>query len=216
MMDLLMIVMDFILHIDTHLQELIAQYGAWVYAILFLIVFCETGLIVMPFLPGDSLLFAAGAFAASGSMELVPLMVLLMIAAILGDAVNYAVGNYLGPKALTGRYRFLKPEYLQKTQNFYDRYGGKTLIIARFVPIVRTFAPFLAGVGGMPYRKFAFYNITGAVLWVISMTGCGYLFGNIPFIRENFSAVVLGIIVVSLLPAIFEVGRNYWQKQRAV
>jgi membrane-associated protein len=216
MMDLLMMVIDFILHIDSHLQTLVANYGAWIYAILFLIVFCETGLVVTPFLPGDSLLFAAGALAALGSMQMLPLMSLLIVAAILGDAVNYAVGHYLGPKALSGRYRLLKPDYLQKTQVFYDRYGGKTLIIARFVPIVRTFAPFLAGVGEMPYRTFAFYNITGAVLWVISMTGCGYVFGNIPIIRENFSAVVLGIIVVSLLPAIFEVARSYWHKQRSV
>lgn len=207
---------DFILHIDSHLQTLISQYGIWVYAILFLIVFCETGLVVVPFLPGDSLLFAAGTFAALQSIQMLPLVVLLIIAAILGDAVNYAVGHYLGPKALTGRYRLLKPAYLQKTQAFYDRYGGKTLIIARFVPIVRTFAPFLAGVGSMPYRKFSLYNISGGVLWVISMTGCGYLFGNIPFIRDNFSAVVLGIIGVSLLPAIIEVGRSYWQNRRSI
>jgi membrane-associated protein len=213
MIDLLMMVIDFILHIDSHLQELVVNYGVWIYAILFLIVFCETGVVVMPFLPGDSLLFAAGALAALGSMQMMPLMSLLIVAAVLGDAVNYTIGYYLGPKALTGRYRFLKPAYLHKTQRFYDRYGGKTLIIARFVPIVRTFAPFLAGVGRMPYRKFSFYNIMGGALWVISMTGCGYLFGNLPFVRDNFSAVVLGIIVVSLLPAIFEVARSYWQKQ---
>lgn len=207
---------DFILHIDTHLQTLVSDYGVWIYAILFLIVFCETGLVLTPFLPGDSLLFAAGALSALGSMQLLPLMILLIIAAVLGDAVNYAVGHYLGPKALTGRYRFLKPAYLQKTQSFYDRYGGKTLIIARFLPIVRTFAPLLAGVGNMPYRRFSFYNIIGGVLWVISMTGCGYLFGNLPFIRDNFGAVVLGIIVVSLLPALIEVGRSYWQNKRSV
>ncbi len=207
---------DFILHIDTHLQTLVSDYGVWIYAILFLIVFCETGLVLTPFLPGDSLLFAAGALSALGSMQLLPLMILLIIAAVLGDAVNYAVGHYLGPKALTGRYRFLKPAYLQKTQSFYDRYGGKTLIIARFLPIVRTFAPLLAGVGNMPYRRFSFYNIIGGVLWVISMTGCGYLFGNFPFIRDNFGAVVLGIIVVSLLPALIEVGRSYWQNKRSV
>lgn len=206
---------DFILHLDVHLQALITEYGVWVYAILFLIVFCETGLVILPFLPGDSLLFAAGTFASLQSLELLPLMVLLMAAAILGDAVNYQIGHFLGPKVLTGRHRLLKPEYLSKTQKFYDKYGGKTLIIARFVPIVRTFAPFLAGVGGMQYRQFALYNITGAVLWVVLLTGAGYLFGAIPIVRDNFTHVIFGIIIVSLLPAIIEVMRGYLSQNKA-
>lgn len=199
---------DLFLHLDKHLDTVVQNFGGWTYVILFLIVFCETGLVVTPFLPGDSLLFAAGAIAGLGSMNVYLLMILLVIAAILGDAVNYMIGSYIGPKVFEKtNSRIFKKEYLDKTQRFYDRYGGKTIIIARFVPIVRTFAPFLAGVGTMSYSKFALYNITGAILWVGSITYAGYLFGGIPIIKNNFSVVVLAIIVVSILPAVFEVVR---------
>lgn len=199
---------DLLLHLDKHLDAAIAEYGTWTYGLLFLIVFLETGLVVTPILPGDSLLFAAGAFAARGSLELPWLLGLLFIAAVLGDAVNYSIGHFLGPKVLTGRYRFLKPEYLAKTQQFYDRYGGKTIIIARFVPIVRTFAPFMAGVGSMSYWKFGAYNVLGALLWVFACTVAGYLFGNIAVVKDNFTLVVLGIVFVSILPAVFEYLRS--------
>jgi membrane-associated protein len=199
---------DLMLHLDVHLNAVILQFGGWTYAILFLVLFCETGLVVTPILPGDSLLFAAGTFAALGSLEVVPLMVLLIVAAILGDAVNYSIGLYLGPKVLTGRYRFLKPEYLEKTQRFYEKYGGKTIVIARFVPIVRTFAPFLAGVGRMSYSRFAMYNISGAILWIVLLTMAGYLFGNIPIVRKNFTLVIFAIIIISILPAVIETVRS--------
>ena len=200
---------DFILHIDDHLSAIIAQYGTLTYGFLFLIVFCETGLVVMPFLPGDSLLFAAGTFAATGSLDPVILVLLLTIAAILGDAVNYAVGRSLGLKVFTSGSRIFKKEYLDRTQEFYKRHGKKTIILARFVPIVRTFAPFVAGVGGMSYSEFALYNITGGILWVLPFVTGGYLFGNIPIVRENFEIVILGIIALSLLPGLYE-----WWKHR--
>lgn len=195
---------DLFLHLDQHLNTLIAEYGTWTYAILFLIVFCETGLVVTPFLPGDSLLFAAGTFAASGSLEIWTLMGLLAIAGILGDAVNYSVGRYLGPKVLSGQHRFLKKEYLDRTTEFYVKYGGKTIIFARFLPIIRTFAPFLAGVGAMNYSRFAIFNVTGAVLWVIGFCGAGYLFGNIPAVKSNFTLVIMAIIVLSAIPPLLE------------
>lgn len=199
-------IIDIFLHLDKHLDQLVQSFGGWTYVILFLIVFCETGLVVTPFLPGDSLLFAAGAIAALGSMNVYLLMLLLVIAAILGDAVNYMVGAYIGPKVFENKNsKIFRQEYLQKTQSFYDRYGGKTIIIARFVPIVRTFAPFLAGVGTMSYARFAMYNVLGAILWVGSITYAGYLFGGVEIIKKNFSLVVIGIIVVSLLPMVFEV-----------
>ncbi len=198
-------VIQFILKIDVHLQEITSQYGTWSYAVLFLIVFAETGLVVTPFLPGDSLLFAAGALAALGSLDIWLLMLLLFIAAILGDAVNYHVGRYLGPKVLSGKYRFLKKEYLDKTQGFYDKYGVKTIVIARFVPIVRTFAPFMAGVGSMKYSTFLTYNVVGAFVWVLVCCLAGYFFGNIPIVKKNFGLVVLGIIFISVLPIAIEV-----------
>lgn len=208
-MEFLQSLVDLFLHLDKHLQEIIAAYGAWTYAILFLVIFCETGLVVTPFLPGDSLLFAAGAFAATGVLDPWLLTILLIVAAILGDSANYAIGQRIGHKAFEpGRYRFLKPEYLKKTHEFYERYGGKTIIIARFVPIVRTFAPFLAGVGEMTYRYFLTYNVAGAVLWVVSLTWAGYLFGNLPFVKSNFSWVILAIIVLSVMPAIIEYFRE--------
>jgi membrane-associated protein len=196
---------DLFLHLDTHLQTVIQTYGTWTYVILFLIIFCETGLVVTPILPGDSLLFAAGAFAATGSLDLTWLLILLVIAAILGDAVNYAIGHFMGPKVFSRpESRFLKKEYLDRTHQFYEKYGGKTIIIARFVPIVRTFAPFVAGVGSMTYAKFASYNVIGALLWVGVCVLAGYAFGNIPIVKENFTLVILGIIFVSILPGIIE------------
>ncbi len=197
----------FVLKIDVHLVEITSQYGAGTYLVLFLIVFAETGLVVTPFLPGDSLLFAAGALAALGTLNIWGMMALLFVAAVLGDAVNYHVGRYLGPKVLAGHYRFLKPEYLHKTQAFYDKYGVKTIVIARFVPIVRTFAPFMAGVGKMHYPTFFTYNVIGAALWVLICTLAGYFFGNIPVVKQNFGLVVLGIIGVSVLPMVVEIYR---------
>lgn len=196
--------LDLMLHLDVHLSSTITEYGIWTYLILFIIVFCETGLVVTPFLPGDSLLFAAGAFAGKGSLELTILIPLLCIAGILGDALNYAIGRYLGPKILKGERWFLKREYLTKTQAFYERYGGKTIVIARFVPIIRTFAPFLAGVGKMNYSRFGLFNVSGAILWVVLFCAAGYWFGNIPVVRKNFTLVILAIIVVSVLPAVIE------------
>ena len=205
---------DLFLHLDTHLQTVIQSYGTWTYVILFLIIFCETGLVVTPILPGDSLLFAAGAFAATGALDLAWLLILLTVAAVLGDAVNYAIGHFMGPKVFSQPdSRFLKREYLDRTHQFYEKYGGKTIIIARFVPIVRTFAPFVAGVGSMTYAKFASYNITGGLLWVGVCVLAGYAFGNIPVVQENFTLVILGIIFVSILPGIIEFLR---QRQQTV
>jgi membrane-associated protein len=196
---------DLFLHLDTHLQTVIQTYGTWTYVILFIIIFCETGLVVTPILPGDSLLFAAGAFAATGSLDLKWLLILLVIAAVLGDAVNYAIGHFMGPKVFSQPdSRFLKKEYLDRTHQFYEKYGGKTIIIARFVPIVRTFAPFVAGVGSMTYAKFASFNVIGGLLWVGVCLLTGYAFGNIPVVKENFTLVILGIIFVSILPGIIE------------
>jgi membrane-associated protein len=203
---------DLFLHLDVHLNAVISDYGMWTYLILFLIVFCETGLVVTPILPGDSLLFAAGAFAAIGSLDVTWLFILLTVAAVLGDAVNYAVGHFMGLKVFSQtNSRIFKKEYLDRTHQFYEKYGGKTIIIARFVPIVRTFAPFVAGVGRMTYAKFASYNIIGGVLWVAVCGGAGYAFGNIPMVKENFTLVILGIIFVSILPGIVEYLRQRQQ-----
>ena len=207
-------VIDLFLHLDTHLQTVIQNYGTWTYVILFFIIFCETGLVVTPILPGDSLLFAAGAFAATGSLDLAWLLILLTVAAVLGDAVNYVIGHFMGPKVFSQPdSRFLKREYLDRTHQFYEKYGGKTIIIARFVPIVRTFAPFVAGVGSMTYAKFASYNVIGGLLWVGVCVLAGYAFGNIPVVQENFTLVILGIIFVSILPGIIEFLR---QRQQTV
>ncbi len=203
-MELLKQFIDLFLHLDKHLSEIIQQYGVWTYAILFLIIFIETGLVVMPFLPGDSLLFAAGAFAAKGDMNIGLLMLLLFLAAVIGDTLNYAIGNFLGPKVFSRDYRFIKRKHLERTHEFFEKHGGKTIIFARFIPIIRTFAPFVAGVGSMTYRKFITYNLVGGALWVALFLLAGYLFGNIPFVKENFSLVILGIILVSLLPPIVE------------
>jgi membrane-associated protein len=201
-MALLKSLIDLFLHLDKQLDAVIQTYGAWTYGLLFLILFLETGLVVTPILPGDSLLFAAGTFAARGSLDLGTLIGLLVVAAIAGDAVNYAIGFHLGPRALRANGRIFKKEYLEKTQAFYQRYGAKTIVLARFVPIVRTFAPFLAGVGRMQYSRFALYNVVGAVLWVLACTLAGFFFGNIPVVKNNFTLVILGIVVVSVLPAL--------------
>lgn len=208
-MDIVRQLIDFILHIDQHLAELIREYGTWTYAILFAIVFVETGLVVMPLLPGDSLLFAAGTFAALGAMNVWLLIGLLILAAILGDTVNYWIGNRIGPRAFSGDIRFLKREYLEKTSAFYRKHGGKTIILARFIPIVRTFAPFVAGVGAMNYPRFLAYNVIGAVVWVTGFTLLGYLFGNIPVVKERFSLVILAIILLSVLPVAIEMYRGW-------
>ncbi len=204
---------DLFLHLDVHLQGVIQDYGTATYAILFLILFCETGLVVTPILPGDSLLFAAGTFAALGFLNLPLVLVLLCVGAILGDAVNYHLGKYLGPRVLTEKSRFLKKEYLDRTHAFFDRYGKKTIVLARFVPIVRTFAPFLAGVGSMGYWEFALYNVVGAVFWVSVCTLAGYFFGNIPVVKQNFTLVILVIVFLSILPALIEVARSRRQNK---
>ncbi|MEO6057583.1 MAG: DedA family protein [Gemmatimonadales bacterium] len=207
-MDLLKQFVDLFLHLDTHLSQVIAQYGTWTYLILFLIVFCETGLVVTPFLPGDSLLFAAGTFAALGKLDLWLMMLLLMAAAILGDTVNYWVGAAIGPRAFSGDLKLLKKKHLDRTQAFYERHGGKTIILARFVPIVRTFAPFVAGVGTMSYGRFLLYNVVGAALWVGLLVPAGYFFGNIPVVRENFTLVILVIVALSVMPIVVEAVRS--------
>ncbi len=204
-MNWLVTFVDIFLHLDKHLGTVLQEYGGWTYGLLFVIIFCETGLVITPFLPGDSLLFAAGAFAATGSLSLPTLFVLLSCAAILGDAANYGIGRRLGPRVLTGDIKWLKREYLDRTHRFYEKYGGKTIVIARFVPIVRTFAPFLAGVGKMSYRRFASYNVSGGMLWIAVCTGAGFFCGNLPFVKKNFSVVILAIIFISVLPAVFEV-----------
>ncbi len=203
-MELLKDFIDLFLHLDTHLSELIATYGTWTYAILFLIIFCETGLVVTPFLPGDSLLFAAGTFAGMGDLHPGILFLLLFSASVLGDSTNYWIGRYIGPRAFSGNIRFLKRQYLDKTHAFYDRHGRKTVILARFLPIIRTFAPFVAGVGEMPYGRFVSRSLAGSAAWVGLFVGAGYFFGNLQVVRENFSLVVMGIIGISLLPIAFE------------
>ncbi len=204
-MDWLMQIIDVFLHIDDYLEVIVTQYGAWIYAILILIVFCETGLVVTPFLPGDSLLFAAGALAAMGLMNIWLLFSGLLIAAIIGDAVNYQIGKHFGVKPFKEDAQIFKLKYLQKTEAFYERHGGKTIILARFIPIVRTFAPFVAGASQMCYRRFGFYNVTGALLWTSSMLGAGFFFGTAPIVQEHFSLIVLGIVFVSALPIGIEI-----------
>jgi membrane-associated protein len=211
-MQILKGLLDFVLHLDKHLSPIIQEYGARTYLLLFAIVFCETGLVVTPFLPGDSLLFAAGAFAATGSLSIWALIGTLIAAAILGDTANYWIGHFLGARLLKSPrgQRLIKPAHIARTHEFFEKYGGKTVIIARFVPIVRTFAPFVAGLGSMSYARFMTYNVIGGTGWVLLCTLAGYLFGNLPFVQKNFSLVVLMIIVVSLLPAVWEI----WQARR--
>lgn len=210
-MEFIHYVVDFILHIDVHLTELVAQYGMWVYAILFLILFCETGLVVTPFLPGDSLLFVAGALAAlpTNSLDVHVMVFLMVVAAVAGDAVNYTIGRLFGARLFANpNSKVFRRSYLDQTHKFYEKHGGKTIILARFVPIVRTFAPFVAGMGRMSYRHFALYNVVGALIWVLLLTYAGYLFGNVPFVQNNLKFVIVAIIVVSVLPAIIEVVRH--------
>jgi membrane-associated protein len=207
---------DFFLHLDRHLAEVIQAYGTWTYALLFTIVFLETGLVVTPILPGDSLLFAAGSFAALGALDVRLVFVLLCVAAVLGDTANYAIGHYLGPKVFHyERSRFFNPEHLRKTHKFYEKYGGKTIIIARFVPIVRTFAPFVAGIGAMSYLRFLAYNVVGGVLWVTVCVFAGYFFGNLPIVKRNFSLAIIAIVLLSLMPAVVEYVRHRREARRA-
>ncbi|MBK0401571.1 DedA family protein [Adhaeribacter sp. BT258] len=222
-MEIIKYLIDFILHLDVHLTEIITNYGVWAYAILFLIIFVETGLVIMPFLPGDSLLFAAGAFAApqiingqqvDGPFNVFYLIGLLFIAAFLGDTLNYAIGNWFGPKVFQKDYRFLKREYLEKTEMFYHKHGGKTIIFARFIPIIRTFAPFIAGVGTMRYAKFLLYNIVGGFIWVAGFVIAGYLFGNIPAVKKNFTLVIFAIIILSVLPPLYEVAKHKFARKK--
>ena len=210
-----MFLIDFILHIDRHLHQLASEYGLWVYGIVFLIVFCETGLVVLPLLPGDSLLFAAGSLASLPDSQLSPhlLFLGLSIAAILGDTLNYWIGKKIGPKVFASQEaRFFKREYLDKTHAFYLKYGAKTIVIARFIPIIRTFAPFVAGVGKMPYRTFIFYNIIGAVIWVGSFVYAGFYFGQLPFVQTNFKLIILAIIILSIMPPVIEYLKHRFKK----
>ena len=206
-MELLLQLVDFVLHIDTHLDGIIRDYGTWTYAFLFLIIFCETGLVVTPVLPGDSLLFAAGAFAARGSLDLMVVFVLLAVAAILGDTVNYSIGHYLAPRAQRG-FRFIKKQHLDRTHAFFEKHGGKTIILARFMPFIRTFAPFVAGIGAMDYRRFIVYNVAGGLLWISLFVFGGYFFGTIPAVERNFELVILAIIFLSVLPPFIEFLRH--------
>ena len=208
-MGIFQLLIDFILHIDQHLNEIIQSFGLWTYAILFVVIFAETGLVITPFLPGDSLLFAAGTFAALGSLNVFVLWFVLFAAAVLGDTVNYWVGNKIGPRVFEQDIRFLKREYLEQTQQFYDKHGGKTIVLARFVPIVRTFAPFVAGVGTMSYTRFLSFNVLGAFLWTALFVSLGYFFGNIPIIKENFELAIIGIVLISVIPMVYE-----WLKHR--
>jgi membrane-associated protein len=213
-MEVITNLIELFLHIDEYLAEIITQYGAWTYALLFLIIFMETGFVVTPFLPGDSLLFAAGSFAALGVLSPWMLVILLCIAAIIGDTVNYWIGHYIGPKAFSGNVRFLKKEYLDQTHEFYEKHGGKTIILARFVPIVRTFAPFVAGVGAMTYKKFILYNVVGGIIWVNIFVWLGYFFGNLPFVKKNFEIAILAIIFISILPMIYEFVKAKWEARQ--
>lgn len=203
-MELINQAIDLFLHLDKHLSVVIQTYGVWTYLLLFVIIFLETGVVITPFLPGDSLLFAAGTFAGMGALNITVLIILLTSAAILGDTVNYWIGHYIGPKAFSGNVRFLKKEYLERTHEFYERHGGKTIILARFIPIIRTFAPFVAGIGAMTYGKFIAYNVIGGIAWVLIFTLAGYFFGQVPFVQDNFTYVIIAIIIISVLPGVIE------------
>ena len=208
-MELITGFIDVVLHLDVHLQWLVANYGSWIYAILFLIIFCETGLVITPFLPGDSLLFVAGAVAAGGGMDVHALFAVLGCASFAGDNTNYWIGRYAGPRLFRRKGSFLlNPDHLERTRRFYDRHGGKTVLIARFVPIVRTFAPFVAGMGRMIYARFLAYSFGGAVLWIGSLTYAGYFFGNLPIVRNNLSLVIVGIVILSIMPGVIEYLRS--------
>lgn len=216
-MDLLATFVDLFVHLDEHLATIIQQYGGWTYAILFLIIFCETGLVVTPFLPGDSLLFAAGAFAAlaTANLNLGVLLILLIVAAVLGDTVNYWIGHRVGTRVYELNSRWLNRDHLQRTHTFFERHGGKTIVLARFMPIIRTFAPFVAGVGQMTYAYFLSYNLIGGILWVTIFSLGGYFFGNLPFVQEHFTLVILAIVLISLLPPVYEFIRGWLAQRRA-
>jgi membrane-associated protein len=208
---------DIFLHLDKHLEAVVSQYGVWVYALLFAIIFVETGVVVMPFLPGDSLLFVCGALAAVGGLSLPLLIALLITAAVLGDALNYSIGRHIGPRVWTfEQSRWFNRRAFERANAFYEKHGAITIIVARFLPFVRTFAPFVAGVAAMSYRKFALYNVVGGVIWVVSLTGLGYLIGNLPWVKAHFSWVALALIVVPALPAIIELARHTVFKRRGV
>ena len=211
-MQYIKLAIDFVLHLDKYLSLIINAVGNGTYVVLFVVIFIETGLVVTPFLPGDSLLFAAGAFAAKGDLNVVMLFISLAIAAVLGDTVNYWIGHAIGPRAFSGNVRFLKKEYLERTQAFYHKYGGKTIFLARFVPIVRTFAPFVAGVGTMSYGHFITYNIAGGIVWTALFIFGGYFFGNLEIVQRNFSLVIMAIVLISVIPAIVEVIRGREKK----
>ena len=203
-MEYISLAIDIFIHLDRYLGDIIREYGLFTYAIIFIIIFCETGLVITPFLPGDSFLFAVGSFCALGSLDLTVALILIAIAAVLGDTVNYYIGSKIGPRAFSGNVRFLKKDYLEKTHQFYEKHGGKTIIFARFVPIIRTFAPFVAGVGTMTYSKFFSFNVIGGIAWTLLFVFSGFLFGNIPFIKNNFSLVIIAIIFISILPGLIE------------
>jgi membrane-associated protein len=216
-MDFIFNYIDFLIHFDRHLGGILQQYGTYTYAILFLIIFCETGLIVTPFLPGDSLLFVVGTFAAREDLDRNTLLMLLPLAAIIGDNVNYWVGHFFGPRmAEKGKSRWIRQEYLDRTGHFYEKYGGKTVFLGKFLPIIRTFAPFVAGIGSMTYPRFLFFNITGAITWVFVFVLGGYFFGNLPFVKKNFTMVILAIIVLSVLPSVVELIRARRQSKRRI
>jgi membrane-associated protein len=208
--------LEIILHLDKHLLDLCTQYGAWVYAILFIIIFCETGLVVTPFLPGDSLLFAVGSLAAIQALDFTLSIVLLITAAVLGDTVNYWIGDYVGPKVFYQESsRLLNKEYLIRTHQFYEKHGGKTIIIARFLPIIRTFAPFVAGIGSMTYRRFIAFNVVGGAVWVLLFVPAGYFFGSVPFVKNNFSIVIIALVLIPGIPSVVEVIRMQLKKRKA-
>jgi len=214
-LEFLATVIDIFLHLDVHLGQVIAEYGTLTYLILFAIIFCETGLVVMPFLPGDSLLFAAGAFAALGSLDLTVLLGVLYLAPILGDSTNYWIGRFIGPKVYNSNSRWVKREYIDKTHAFYEKHGGKTIVIARFMPIFRTFAPFVAGIGKMNYARFLTFSVGGTLLWITSCVVAGFFFGNIPFVKQNFSLVIFAIIGISVLPMAIHFLQDWLKKRRA-
>ena len=215
-MELFQDLIEFIFHIDRHLLELCNVYGTWVYAILFVVIFCETGLVVTPFLPGDSLLFAVGSLAAIGALDVTVSMVLLASAAILGDTVNYWIGDHVGPKVFHQEHgRWLNKEYLIRTHQFYEKHGGKTIVIARFLPIIRTFAPFVAGIGSMTYRRFLLFNVFGGVLWVCLFIPAGYFFGSVPFIKDNFSLVIIALVLIPGIPSVVEFIRIQIKRRKA-
>lgn len=199
---------DFVLHMDKHLVSIVGSMGLWSYALLFAVIFIETGVVIFPFLPGDSLLFAAGSLAALGSLNIWALFGLMALAAILGDTANYWIGHAIGPRVFNEKVRFLKKEYLDRTHAFYEKYGGKTIFLARFIPIIRTFAPFVAGVGEMSYGHFISYNVAGGLAWTALFSFGGYFFGNLPFVRNNFSLIIVAIVIISVLPAVYEIIRS--------